>query len=142
MPRKKRRPLHADLPQRPNIDAAKRRAWEDSSTGETRVSPNPAFAASSVTSYFLNEPVEFETLFRMLQDRVRLVGWLRIVPEIDGFGSHWMVKFNRMVWPGHYVYFYQREGDPGRMACLFLMRQLDEVAAGDRKPAKDNAWGH
>lgn len=141
MPRKKqRRPLHKPLP-RPNVDAAKRASWEASANVDVRVSTNPARTATATESWYLHSPAEFESLMAQLQDKARVVGYLRIVPEIDGLGSHWMIKFTRGAWNGHYLYFFQRGSDPARMACVFLLRQYEEVCAGSRKPARDNAWG-
>lgn len=141
MPRRKNRtPLHKPLP-RPNVDAAKRAAWEAQHTGETRVGLNPDRSIDASTAWYLYGPDEFESIHAQLLDKIRIVGYLRCVPEIDGQGSHWMIKYTRGAWSGHYLYFFQREQDPARMACLFLMRQFDEVQAGSRKPAKDRAWG-
>lgn len=141
MPRKKqRRPLHQPLP-RPNVDKAKRAAWEAAANLDVRVSPNPAESVSTVEAWVLQTPEKFESIFAQLQDQARIVGYLRIVPEIDGQGSHWMLKFTRGTWVGHYLYFFQRPQDPARMACLFLMRQFAEVQGGSRRPAKDSPWG-
>lgn len=141
MPRKKRYDKNFNETRGPNVDAERRRRWEQSAAAAGVVADlQPTAQYINAVSTRQEYDVTSHSVLWLLEE-ISADSYLRIVPT-GGMGlNHWFVKYTRGPWAGYYLYFAQRPCDPVPMAIATLAQRYHEVQAGKRKPTRDSAFG-